>query len=106
MLAREIFFLFSIKLSLATISVPVYFNAQFNPNSATSKLANLFSIDSSTSCACECIANSQCLTATYFGINQTCSLFSIQINTKLLQIAVTVMDATVFDFGNTTVSGQ
>lgn len=101
MLIQEIFFIIIfIQLSSATISISIYHNARFVPNNITSNIVDLFVINSPTECACKCIGNTQCLTATYIGINQTCSLFSIQFNTKFLQVTTTHMDARVFNLGN------
>lgn len=91
-------------MTIAVNLVRVYSNAQFLPNNITSKIIDLFSIDSSKACACECNANSQCLATTYFGFNQTCSLVSVRIDKQLLKLTPWIMNAIVYDFRNKSIS--
>ncbi|CAF1422165.1 unnamed protein product [Adineta steineri] len=87
-------------LSTSTIPITIYKNAQFVPTNTNLKLADQFSINSLNECACQCLNNSQCLTATYIGINKSCSMFSAQVKRSWLQIQTTIMDASVLTFSN------
>lgn len=94
--------LLSCHLSLSTTPITIYKNAQLVPINANYKLTDLFLIDSQNKCICQCLTNVKCLTVTYINFNETCSLFSVQLRTNWLRVAVTIMDASVISFRNNT----
>ncbi|CAF3938070.1 unnamed protein product, partial [Rotaria sordida] len=63
------------RLSLA-IRIAVINNTIFDPINANYWLANLSNIVSRDLCICQCYAQSNCVTANYYGFYQECILFS------------------------------
>ena len=104
--ARGVILLVIFRFSLATLSITSYINAQFNPVNISSKLMDLFPVNSQTDCVCRCFVNSKCVTVTYFGINQICSLFSAKLNEGSLEVVATIKDGYVLTFSNKIISGQ
>jgi hypothetical protein len=106
MLSQVTILLLACHVYSSTTPVIIYNNAQFVPNDATFNFAVLSSISTWNQCACQCVANSNCFTATYFGISQTCSLFSVSLRQQWLELVVTVMNATVFSFTDRDLNGK
>jgi hypothetical protein len=106
MLSRVLLLLLTCHLSSSTTSMIKYNNAQFVPINATFEFAALSSINSWSQCVCQCLINSTCFTGTYFGINQSCSLFSIPLRLAWLEVVVTIMNATVFSITNRSLIGK
>lgn len=101
MYLRVILFLFACSSSISAISIVIYKNAQFIPTNTTVKLADLYSINSQDECACQCFVNSSsCLTASYVGLNRSCSLFSTKIKFNWLQKMANMTNASVLTFAN------
>ena len=99
-------FLFACHLSISTTPITIYENAKFVPISSNLKLASLSSVAFRNECVCQCLANSRCFTATFVGIDQTCTLFSALLNRDWLQLVVTNMQSSVLSLENKTVPGE
>ena len=69
----------------------------------SSILTSLSSIATLNACACQCYNNPLCLTGTFFGINQTCILFSAYLAEGQLRLIINKY-ATVFSFLDRTIS--
>ena len=96
-----ILLVFHLMFSSTTLTlVTVYNNAQFNPVDERYMLGTLLSISSVNACVCECYNNMICFTVNYFAINQTCLLYSAQINQGQLQVVPTITNAIVYYVGN------
>jgi hypothetical protein len=106
MFSRVTLLLLACHLSSSTTPMIMYKNAQFVPTNLTFNFAVLSSISSWNECACQCFTNLNCFTATYFGINQSCSLFSVRLNPEWLQLVVSIMDVTVFSFTDRILIGK
>lgn len=106
MFSRYILLLLFCCLSSSIASITVYSNAQFVPINASFQLANLSSVRSWEQCACLCLADSRCLTTNYFGINQSCSLFSAPIIPESLQIVIATMNAITVSVTDKTIPGE
>ena len=105
------FYMMSVKLavvllllcfvSVRTIPMTIYTNAWFEPSNVANTMTNLISTATMEQCACQCSNNSLCVTGTYFGINQTCVLFSAHLWQGQIRIIINIY-ATVFTFINRT----
>ena len=80
----------------------MYNNARFQPNDQQFTLAVITQINSLMKCACQCFGNSMCLTATYIGVNQSCTLFSARPEQGSLKLMFTSTMASVLTFINKT----
>ncbi|CAF4606296.1 unnamed protein product, partial [Rotaria sp. Silwood2] len=87
------------------IPVIVYNHARFDPFDTHNVLANLVSVSSENACLCECYSNSMCLTATYFAIGETCSLYSAPLSEGQLRVVPTSANTKVYNFENMSVAG-
>ncbi|CAF0841683.1 unnamed protein product [Adineta steineri] len=99
MLFQLILILFQIHISISTISLINYDNTQFIP-SQNSYLLNNFQVQSQNECICLCYTNQSCITLTYFGINQTCLLYSSQLQIENLQLTTYTINSAVISFPN------
>ncbi len=106
MFTRVMLLLFVCCLLTSTIRIGVYKDAQFVPTNTNLKLADLFSIRARDECICQCLANSKCITATYIGINKSCSLFSTQVKVNWLQKMANITNASVITFANESLPGK
>jgi hypothetical protein len=106
MFSRVTLLLLACHLSSSTTPMIMYNNAQFVPNNVTFQFTFLSSITSWNECACQCFANSSCLTGTYFGTNQSCSLFSVSLKPQWLQLVGPIMNTNVFSFPNRSLIGK
>ena len=77
----------------------VYSTAQFQPTNANDSLIRLPSVLTFNACACRCYNHSLCVTATFFGFNQTCILFSSFLWEGQIQLTINI-SASVFSFSN------
>lgn len=82
------------------LSLTVYNNARFDPTGIGYMLNSQPLINSVNACLCECFNNVTCSTTTYLGINQTCILFSAQLNQGQLRVVPSIINAKVYYFGN------
>ena len=87
-------------------SIIVYGNARFDPFDTRFILTQPFSVASVENCICECLNNTICFTATYFGINQTCLLFFAQMYQGELRVVPMIMNATVYFLDGKTTIGK
>jgi hypothetical protein len=87
---------------VSAIPLVRYQNAQFIA-STTSEYLGLFNVQSQNECACYCFTNEICRTASYFGINNTCLLFSAKVQPENLRLTTLTIDAAVLTFQNRTV---
>jgi hypothetical protein len=106
MFSRVTLLLLACHLSSSTTPMIMYNNAQFVPPNVAFNFAVLSPISSRNECTCQCFANSNCFTGTYFGINQSCSLFSVRLNSEWLQLVGSIMNVTVFSFTNRSLIGK
>ena len=83
------------------VPMAVYSPAQFDPTNATGVLANLSSIITMNDCICRCYNQLLCITGNYFGMNQTCVLFSTNLQQGQLRLIIDRL-ASVFSFPNRT----
>jgi hypothetical protein len=90
---------------VTTIHVTVYSTASFNPTSTTDTLITLVSLTTMDDCLCQCYNNMLCVTGTYFGIKQTCTLFSAHLWEGKLRLVID-MFTSVFSFNRTTTLGK
>jgi hypothetical protein len=88
-------------VSVTTIPMTIYSNACFDLTSVTHTLVTLVSVTTMNECACQCYNDSLCVTGTYFGINQTCVLFSAHLWQGKLGFIIN-MFASTFSFINRT----
>ena len=88
--------------------VSVYSNSQWIPFDKRYGLGTLSLIDSAAACLCLCNDNPICFVTTYFGNDQTCSLFFGQIDQGQgqLQLMNTNTNTQVYDFGNRSIPGK
>jgi len=92
-------------ISAATMPMTIYNTAQFNPTNVTDLLVTVYPVTTLNACACECYNDSLCITGSFFGINQTCVLFSAYLWQGQLRLIIN-MFASVFSFSNkTTITG-
>ncbi|CAF1374380.1 unnamed protein product [Adineta ricciae] len=91
------------QLFVSAIPVVKYQNAKLIVG-ANYQLINQLFVESQTQCICQCFANETCLTATYIGTNQNCSLFSTKLNETDLQLATFEINASILSFINRTIS--
>lgn len=70
---------------ISSIPVRFYTNAWYEPATASDLLVTLTSITTFHQCACQCYNYSSCLTGAFSNINQTCSLYSLSINSSELR---------------------
>ncbi|UJR18136.1 hypothetical protein I4U23_005036 [Adineta vaga] len=103
MLFQWILILFELYSFVSTISLMKYENGQLISNT-NSYLINTFTVQSRNECICRCFANENCKTLNYLGINQSCSLFSSQIQIENLQLVPYVFDSIVMILSNRTIS--
>lgn len=101
MLSTSLLVLFTNFVSISAIPMITYNNAYFNPTDDQSQLTTLSSMFSRDACACCYSNNSQCVTGSFFSINQTCILFSAHIWLGQLQL-IGNRSASVFSFPNRT----
>ncbi len=95
-------FLYLVFLSTTIKSATVYNNARFDPIDTRFTLRPQFSVTSIDDCLCECLNDIICFTATYFDINQTCSLFFARFVQGTLRVVPTIINASVYFFDNKT----
>jgi hypothetical protein len=86
--------------------ITVYNNARFNSIDTRYIISALTSFSSINVCLCECYNNIICFIANYFGINQTCLLYSAQLSQGQLWVVPTIMNAQVYDFRNRSFPGK
>ena len=84
----------------------IYSNARFTPIDVHFLVTIKSSINSQTECACCCYNNTMCLTATYSGVDQNCTLFSARLDQGQLQLMVTSLMTSVISFRNKTLPGM
>jgi hypothetical protein len=101
MLLRLMLILVICFTSVSAVPMIIYDNARFDPTDVQSQLTNIFSVTTQEACACQCYANSSCITGTFIGINQTCILFSAYLWQGQVQV-MTDSFASVFSFSNRT----
>jgi hypothetical protein len=92
-------------LSPTITLLTVYNNARFDPIDRRYMISILSSISSVNACLCECYNNIICFTANYFAINHTCFLYFAQLNPRQLWVVPTIMNGTVYGFGNRSLPG-
>ena len=73
-------------------------NAFFYPTNPTFQLSNLSPIMSQSACICRCYDDSSCITGTFDGNNQSCVLFSVNLQQGRLKLTNTL--TSVFSFKN------
>jgi len=98
---RSILVLLLCVVSVTTVPMAVYNTAWFDPTNVTDLLINLFPVTTMNECACQCYNNSMCITGSFFGINQTCVLFSAHLWQGQLRLIINKF-ASVFSFPNRT----
>jgi hypothetical protein len=91
---------------ISTVLIAIYNNAQFDPIHNYSMLANLSSIELQQACICQCFLNSMCITASYNGYNQYCSLYFAQLEEGQLQLMTMDTNSSVISFKNKTLPGN
>jgi hypothetical protein len=101
MLWIVLFFYFSFSSAII-----VYNNANFKPNNINLILNTISQVYSQMDCACLCFTNTTCLTVTYFGIAQSCILFSVPLQYGTLSLMTTDQMASVSTFPNKTLPGK
>ncbi|CAF1025201.1 unnamed protein product [Adineta steineri] len=84
-----------------TVSISTINNAVFDPNDVSYRLNILSGIQSLDSCICQCSTNLNCSIINYYGLNQTCILFSAQLSQGSLRVVPTSKIITLVIFGNT-----
>lgn len=102
MLLRLMFVLVICCASVLAVPMIVYNNARFDPNDTQSQLMDIFSVTTQHACVCHCYTNSSCITSTFIGINQTCILFSANLQQGQLRLLIN-SNASVISFPNRTV---
>jgi hypothetical protein len=90
----------------STALVTIYQNAQFDPSNIHFKLEDLSYIESIEACICECSLNPMCITASYTGYNQSCSLYFAQLEQGQLQLMTIDTNSSVITFRNITIPGK
>lgn len=88
-------------LPITSITIQTYNSASFQPTSPNNILTTLTAIPTSSACACQCLNNTQCVTGNFYGINQTCVLFSSSLSQGQLYLINNAL-ASVFSFPNRT----
>jgi hypothetical protein len=86
---------------VATVPVTTYKNAWFDSTAVKNTLLTLVSATTIDECLCQCYSISLCVTGTYFGINQTCVLFSAHLWQGQLRVVINIF-ASAFTFINRT----
>ncbi|UJR07894.1 hypothetical protein I4U23_012176 [Adineta vaga] len=102
MFYRLIFILFIGCFSISTIRIAKINNAHLISSANSVKFAELSNINSLYQCICQCLGNSQCLTATYYSFNQRCLLFSATIKEQWLGKLPSNKNTTVITRANET----
>ena len=88
---------------VSTVPMMVYNNARFDPNNTQTQFINILSATTRNECACQCLANSSCITTTFSGRNQTCILFRANLFQGQLRIMLD-NNASVIHFPNRTMN--
>jgi len=89
--------------SLSAVPMIVYKDARFDPTNVETHLIDIFSIKTKNACACQCYANSLCITGNFIGINQTCILFSAYLQEGQVQMMID-NNASVISFPDRTIN--
>lgn len=92
-------------LSLSTIPITKYDNAQFIPDQG-SDLITMLQLQTRDQCICQCSMNAVCTTVTYSGIDQSCSLYSSQFRREKLQLVTYDLNYVVFTLSNRMISSK
>ena len=98
----SVFFIVIFICSCSAVPLTIVDNARFEPTVSNMFLKNLSNILSRDQCACQCYSDPYCLTATYSGIDQQCSLFFARPQQSELHVLVTVKASSVMYFTNKT----
>ena len=106
MLLGAILLLLGFPSSTTMLSMRVIENARFDPIDSIFRLINASSVSSQLNCLCQCSTNSMCVTATYFGVSQLCSLFSAQLWQGQLTLVTTNQQTSTLTFRNKNITGQ
>ena len=101
-----VFVLLSRVSSSSSISLPFYENHLFHPTDSRYQMASVTPIYSPDTCICHCYMMSMCSTVTYIGSNRTCVLYFAQLSQGQLQSVAPSVDASVYSFGNRSLSGE
>ncbi len=88
-------------VSVSMTPMTVYNSACFDSIDVRFRLDTLLSVSSINTCACQCYHDSMCVTGSFFGVNQTCVLFSAHLWQGQLQLMNNAF-ASVFSFPNRT----
>ncbi|CAF1105199.1 unnamed protein product [Adineta steineri] len=84
-----------------TVRINIINNAVFDPNDVSYRLNILSGTQSLDSCICQCNTSLNCSIINYYGLNQTCILFSAQLSQGSLRVVPTSQIITLVIFGNT-----
>jgi hypothetical protein len=69
-------------LSLTAVSAlrTIFNNARFEPDDQNFELNTIQGVNSPLACACLCFNQTMCLTSSYSGIDQSCTLYFARLN--------------------------
>ncbi|CAF1674561.1 unnamed protein product, partial [Adineta ricciae] len=91
-------------LSISATKIIIIKDARLVPSNTTVVLNALFNITSQYECVCQCLSASQCRTVTYYGYNNTCSLFSTSVKQTWLRRMSSNQSTNVISLDNGTLS--
>ena len=106
MLLGVVLLLFVCPSPLYTTPIGVIANARFDSIDSAFQLINVSSVSNQLHCICQCSTDSMCVTASYLGVSQLCSLFSAQLQQGQLTAVVTNQQTSTFTFLNRSVVGE